>query len=880
MLKKPAPAAPDTPASRLPRWLGVVLSLLLALSAALAGFFLIRHWQELEQVKQGQRFAGHASLVTEQQIGRWRDQLLIASQIGGPPPLRSLTRSGVIAADGASTLQLTNADQDLLNRLRNIQPNQQTLQQQVFEIRGEGPQAQVVGLTAAPVNGRYVLLQWPLSTLHGAMEKLASGGEQVLLTQTIAGQQQQAIRLNDQSGITRSAPHALSVSQWQLTTAPTPIHSSLPWWTAVFGLLSGLLPLLPTLLSRQRKNQLSSQSAVPAPGQAASTVPAPSPVTASPDVMTAAAMQTAQTAVLPSATALPSTRNATGDGLATGSAHPAQSAAMTASPSIASEIAPLGRPVALPVHAETSSSGLVNLPLEPVETAPDTANVALSHPDEAALLPDLEFRLDAPPVGQPLGKAGVQPDPLAWLFRGYDIRGERTILTPDLMRRIGLALGQQLRQAQQMQIVTACDGRIDGSLYLEHLQQGLVEAGLQVIDAGQLPTPALMFAARQFNGNGAIVTASHSPAQMTGLKWMINHQLPDAAALQALRQQLEQPVTRNSGLPGQLRQEDFREAYLTALTDEIMLGQDYRVNIDGMHGSMGELAAEALRRLGCQVDGSNLTADGSFPLGDPDPSQPARLQDLCYDMTIHQSDIGLAFDGDGDRLAVVDSTGQPVPADQLLALFATMALESRPGADIVFDVKCGRLLSQTITRQGGRPVMIRTGSSHLYQAVQASPDVAFAGEFVGHHIFNDGRGWQLDDALYAALRLLEWLGQRGQTLTQALAELPAFYGTPELLIDANDIDRPALLQQLATQAASLPQATVSTLDGVRIEFADGFGLLRQSQTSERLTARFEAQHAEALARIRQTFADLLAAYPQVARQLATGADSDPVLSFL
>ncbi len=254
----------------------------------------------------------------------------------------------------------------------------------------------------------------------------------------------------------------------------------------------------------------------------------------------------------------------------------------------------------------------------------------------------------------------------------------------------------------------------------------------------------------------------------------------------------------------------------------------------------------------------DIKPNGEYPHGNPDPCEPNRLSELSQQMIISQADIGFAFDGDGDRMVAVTKDGTVVTSDQMIALFSMMILESKPGADIVFDVKCSRMVSQTITAHGGRPNMSRSGNTFIRHAVMSETnEVAFGGEYSGHYFFNDGRGNASDDGLYAALRLMEWLGQRGQTLEEVLNTLPRRVGTQDIYVPL-DTDLPEnFFADLAIDAGLVEGATLTTIDGVRLDFQDGFGIIRASNTGAFATLRFEAENEMSLQNIREIFHDLV-----------------------
>ncbi len=433
------------------------------------------------------------------------------------------------------------------------------------------------------------------------------------------------------------------------------------------------------------------------------------------------------------------------------------------------------------------------------------------------------------------------------LFRAYDVRGPVEQLDVDLVARIGRALGWQMREAGQSDVVLGHDARLTSPAYAEAMAQALADSGLRVHELGHVPTPLVHFAARNHQGNAVMITASHSPGDQNGIKWTMAGHPPTPEMIKQLG--IDTEANRHMEGRGQRLPLEVRGAYLDWLQQEFVLEQPFHVSVDGMNGSMGLLAQEALTLLGCEVSGLALEPDGHFPHGDPDPSQPDRLMDLSTDISISGSALGFAFDGDGDRLVVLDRHGQVISPDHLLMLFARMVLELQPGSDIVYDVKSSRRLNRLITESGGRPVMVPTGNTMVRKALLTdTPNGTFGGEFSGHYFFNDGRGLAIDDGLYAALRLLEHLDQRGQTLEEAIAQLPPRFGTPELLLPCPREASSALLERVADHLA--PLGSINRLDGVRLDTPAGFVLLRASNTGNHLTARLDADTPEDLEQLK------------------------------
>jgi len=440
------------------------------------------------------------------------------------------------------------------------------------------------------------------------------------------------------------------------------------------------------------------------------------------------------------------------------------------------------------------------------------------------------------------------------LFRAYDLRG---IVGQDLDTRaafsIGRAIGTTSQRAGEARVLVARDGRLSSPELMRALQQGLLASGCQVIDLGLVPVPLLYFAAATLAiGSAVMVTGSHNPPQYNGFKILLEGEPLTAGQIQTLRACIEtEDFSCGQGL---LNEQSILEDYCAALTADIRLSKPLNIVIDCGNGATGLITPRLFERLGCQVTRLFTKVDGRFPNHHPDPGRAENLQSLIQAVKISDADIGLAFDGDGDRLGVVTNTGQIIPADQLLMLFAGELLSERPGASVVFDVKCSYRLPQYITRQGGQPLMAKTGRTHIRQAMQQS-GALLGGELSGHFCFADS--WNgFDDALYAAARLLQRLSRSEKTSAKLAAELPQDCATEEITIAAADEEKFALIDRLQQQA-EFTGGQVNRLDGVRVDWPRGFGLIRASNTSPALTLRFAAEDQAELSRIQHVFAEQL-----------------------
>ncbi len=447
------------------------------------------------------------------------------------------------------------------------------------------------------------------------------------------------------------------------------------------------------------------------------------------------------------------------------------------------------------------------------------------------------------------------------IFKPYDIRGiVGKTLTPAIVERIGHAIGSEARARGVKALVVGRDGRLSGPELASALARGLNAAGCDVIDIGRVPTPVTYFAAQHLGTQSCVsITGSHNPPEYNGLKVVLAGETLAGEAIQALRQRLlRNDLTHGEG---RVTQQDVRQAYLERITGDIKLGRMLRIAVDCGNGVAGELAPALMKRLGCEVQELYCEIDGTFPNHHPDPAHPENLQDLIAAVRKNQLDVGLAFDGDGDRLGVITPDGDIVWPDRQLILYARDVLSRNPGAEIIYDVKCTRTLPEEIRKAGGKPTIWKTGHSFI-KAKLKETGAALAGEMSGHIFFKE-RWYGFDDALYTAARLLELLSRDPRTTHEVFASLPNTVNTPELHLKMAEGEHYALIKELAAKA-SFPDAKVTTIDGVRADFADGFGLVRASNTTPVLVFRFEGDNAQALDQIQRRFRELvLSARPGV-----------------
>jgi phosphomannomutase/phosphoglucomutase len=448
----------------------------------------------------------------------------------------------------------------------------------------------------------------------------------------------------------------------------------------------------------------------------------------------------------------------------------------------------------------------------------------------------------------------------AEIFRTYDIRGiVGRSLTPAIVRAIGRALGTLARERGSLgasggppAFAVGRDGRQSGPELVAALSEGLRAAGAEVIDIGMAPTPVTYFAAHHLGcGSCVAVTGSHNPPDYNGLKMVVAGDTLYGDEIQGLRASVLQEDF-SSG-KGNYRETNVLDAYIERIAGDIKLARPMRVAVDCGNGVAGMLAPRLYRRLGCEVEELFCEVDGSFPNHHPDPSQLENLRDLTAALA-GKSELGLAFDGDGDRLGLVAKDGEVIFPDRQLMLFAKDVLSRQPGAEIIYDVKSTRLLAPWIERHGGRPVLWKTGHS-LIKAKLKETGAPLAGEMSGHTFFKE-RWYGFDDALYAGARLLEILS-REKDLDQLLKSLPNAPSTPELHWKLAEGEPHALVARLQAGQPFPGAARVITIDGVRAEYADGFGLARASNTTPVIVLRFEGDDAKALRRIQDEFRSVL-----------------------
>lgn len=447
------------------------------------------------------------------------------------------------------------------------------------------------------------------------------------------------------------------------------------------------------------------------------------------------------------------------------------------------------------------------------------------------------------------------------IFRAYDIRGVvGRELTPQVAAWIGQAIGTVMAEQGLTDIVVGRDGRLSGPELAGGLIEGLRKAGRNVIDVGMVPTPVVYFAAYHLRaGSGVAVTGSHNPPDYNGFKVVVGGETLSGAAIQDLYARIRDGRLQQADSAGSLQQQAVDEDYIRRIADDVQLERPLKVVADAGNGVAGEIAPRLLEAIGAEVIPLYCDVDGSFPNHHPDPSEPHNLEDLIATVKRFDADLGLAFDGDGDRLGVVTKEGQIIFPDRLLMLYAADVLLRNPGALVIYDVKCTGKLSDYILRHGGSPMMWKTGHS-LIKAKMRETEAELAGEMSGHFFFKE-RWYGFDDGLYSAARLLEILAGRFETPSEVLAELPDSVSTPEIKVPLQG-DPHVVVAQFASAAqadeATFGGARLTTIDGLRADWNDGWGLVRASNTTPVLVLRFEADDAAALARIKDLYRGQLA----------------------
>lgn len=438
----------------------------------------------------------------------------------------------------------------------------------------------------------------------------------------------------------------------------------------------------------------------------------------------------------------------------------------------------------------------------------------------------------------------------ASIFRAYDIRGVvADALTPAAVEQIGRAFGSESLARGQSKVVLARDGRLSGPDLIKALATGIQSTGCDVINIGMVPTPVLYFATYHLEtGTGIMVTGSHNPPEYNGLKMMIGGDTLFGDGIQQLYQRLVNDDLASGA--GEYSEAEVLDAYLERIIGDIKLDRTMKIATDCGNGVAGVCAAGLFRKLGCEVHELFSEVDGNFPNHHPDPAKVENLQDISALVEKEQLELGLAFDGDGDRVGVIDDRGQIIWPDRQMILYSRDILDRNPGAKIIYDVKCSRLLPQAIKEAGGDPEMWKTGHSFVKARIKET-GAALGGEMSGHIFFKE-RWYGFDDALYSAARLLEILSRDPRKVSEIFGEIPDSVNTPELGVKFAEGEHHKFMTAFVDNA-KFEGATLTTIDGLRADFDDGWGLVRASNTTPSLVIRFEADSQSALERIQDSF---------------------------
>jgi phosphomannomutase/phosphoglucomutase len=436
------------------------------------------------------------------------------------------------------------------------------------------------------------------------------------------------------------------------------------------------------------------------------------------------------------------------------------------------------------------------------------------------------------------------------IFRAYDIRGVvENALTPDAVQQIGQAFATKALSENQKTVVIARDGRLSSPGLAQRLSQGLRAGGCDVIDIGMVPTPVLYYATHKLKtGTGIMVTGSHNPPQYNGLKMLIAGNTLYGDDIKALYTSIIEDRLNHS--VGTHTEQNIVPDYLDTIVNDIKLEKPLNIAIDCGNGVAGVLAVELFTRLGCTVTELFCDVDGNFPNHHPDPSKPENLTDLQNAMKENTLDLGLAFDGDGDRVGILDDQQNIIWADRQMMLYAADVLKRKPGALIIYDIKSTSNLENYIKNLGGEPLMWKTGHSFIKAKMKES-GAELAGEMSGHVFFKE-RWFGFDDGLYSAARMLEIISQHNESSSSIFKTLPDSFNTPELQIHFKEGEHYRFMEKFIEQA-DFENADIITIDGLRVNYANGWGLIRASNTTPSLVLRFEANDENTLKEIQETF---------------------------
>ncbi len=448
------------------------------------------------------------------------------------------------------------------------------------------------------------------------------------------------------------------------------------------------------------------------------------------------------------------------------------------------------------------------------------------------------------------------------IFRQYDIRGiVGDEVTTELAYMLGKAYGTMLRDHGGSVASVGRDVRPSSPDLADALIDGMRSVGINVINIGVVPTPILYFSLFHLPVHGGIeVTASHNPREYNGFKINLGHNVVWGEGIQKLREIIEKETFARTFEKGKVETKDIRGDYIERLVRDVKIEGELRVAVDAGNGTAGPIIQELYPAIGVKFEGLYLEPDGTFPNHLPDPTVEKYMQDLMKLVVTGKLDLGVGFDGDSDRIGAIDENGRIIFGDKLLGVFAKAVLREFPGSTVIFDVKCSKGLVEYIEKLGGKPLMWKTGHS-LLKAKLRETDAPLAGEMSGHIFFND-RYYGYDDAIYASIRLFEILTQEGRKLSELVAEIPHYYSTPEIRVGCPDDRKFEIVAELVRYFKS-QNLNVIDIDGARIEFEDGFGLVRASNTQPVLVLRFEARTPERLEEIKNIIISKLREYPEV-----------------
>ena len=461
----------------------------------------------------------------------------------------------------------------------------------------------------------------------------------------------------------------------------------------------------------------------------------------------------------------------------------------------------------------------------------------------------------------------LSPPVAAEIFKAYDIRGiVGKSLTPETVELIGKALGSEAKRRDGTVISIGRDGRLSGPSFAQALARGIQSTGINVIDIGMVATPMVYFAAYHFDtGSAVMITGSHNPPDYNGIKMVIEGETLALDAIQALKRRIDANDFETATTVGTYETRDLNDAYIARIVGDAKLSRPMKIVVDCGNGAPGAYAPKLFRAMGCEVIELFCEVDGTFPNHHPDPAQPKNLQDVIRTLKETDAELGLAFDGDGDRLGVVTKDGEIIFPDRQLMLFAADVLSRVPGGEVIFDVKSSRNLFKWVRDHGGRPTMYKTGHSLLKLEMKRT-GAPIAGEMSGHIFFKE-RWYGFDDALYCGARLLEIVSKFADA-NVPLKALPDAISTPELNWQLKEGEPHALVEQIRKTGGFIGATEVITIDGVRVEYPDGFGLARASNTTPVIVLRFEAETEAGLKRIQEDF-----------RRVLTAAKSDVPLPY-